>query len=75
MIKRLIHPLRSRKVRVAIATVAAAYAAQFGLDVSSEMILTILGVGMSLILGIAHEDSGRLRSESQPASAKNGADA
>jgi len=60
MMQRLMNPLRSRKVRVAIATVAAAYAAQFGLAVSEEVAMTILGVGVSLILGIAHEDSGRL---------------
>ena len=63
--ERLINPLRSRKTRVALATVLAAFAAEFGLDLSSELILTILGVGMSLILGIAHEDAGRKRALSQ----------
>ena len=63
MLTRLIRPLRSRKVRVALATVAAAYAAQFGLNVSQEVVMTILGVGVSLILGIAHEDSGRARAQ------------
>jgi len=43
---------------VALATVLAAYAAQAGLDVSEEMIHTVLGVGIALILGIAHEDAG-----------------
>ena len=57
--QRLVNPLRSRKTRVALATVLAAFAAEFGLGVSSELILAILGVGMSLILGIAHEDAGR----------------
>ncbi|MGQ9650857.1 MAG: hypothetical protein ACUVXJ_12160 [Phycisphaerae bacterium] len=51
-------PLVSRKVRVALATVLAAYAAECGLGVSEEMMLTILGVGAALILGIAHEDQG-----------------
>jgi urease accessory protein UreF len=55
------NPLRSRKTRVALATVLAAYAAEFGLDVSAEVVLTILGVGISLILGIAHEDNGQKR--------------
>lgn len=59
MFKRLFDPLRSRKVRVALATVIAAYLAQYGLGVSEELVLTILGVGVSLILGIAHEDAGR----------------
>jgi hypothetical protein len=59
ILHRLIQPLRSRKVRVALATVIAAYAAQLGLGVSEELVLTVLGVGASLILGIAHEDAGR----------------
>jgi len=52
-------PLRSRKVQVAVATVLAAYAVQAGLSVSEETVLSILGVGVALILGIAHEDAGR----------------
>jgi hypothetical protein len=57
---RWLGPLASRKVRVALATVLAAFAAQWGLNVSEELVFTILGVGASLILGIAHEDAGRL---------------
>jgi hypothetical protein len=57
--KSWIWPLRSRKVQVAVATVLAAYAAQAGLAVSEDVILTLLGVGVALILGIAHEDAGR----------------
>ena len=57
--RKLFNPLRSRKVRVALATVGAAFAAEYGLQVSEEMVVTILGVGVSLILGIAHEDAGR----------------
>jgi len=59
VVHRLIRPLASRKVRVALATVAAAFAAEFGWNVSDELIFTILGVGVALILGIAHEDAGR----------------
>ena len=55
----LTRPLKSRKVRVAVATVLAAYAAEAGWNVSEELLLTILGVGVALILGIAHEDNGR----------------
>ena len=58
LLQSVLSPLRSRKVRVALATVLAAYAAQAGLDVSEEMIHTVLGVGIALILGIAHEDAG-----------------
>lgn len=58
MLKRCVMPLASRKVRVALATVLAAYAAQYGLGLSEEVILTILSVGVALILGIAHEDHG-----------------
>lgn len=57
-IRRLAKPLASRKVRVALATVIAAYAAEYGLGVSEQVVFTILGVGAALILGIAHEDNG-----------------
>jgi len=52
-------PLRSRKTRVALVTILAAFAAEFGIDVSDELLLALVGVGASLILGIAHEDAGR----------------
>lgn len=59
--KRWFWPLRSRKVQVAIATVLAAYGLQFGWHVAEETVLTVLGVGVALILGIAHEDAGAKR--------------
>jgi hypothetical protein len=52
-------PLRSRKAQVALATIVVAYAAHVGLDLSEEVVTTVLGVGIALILGIAHEDAGR----------------
>ncbi len=52
-LRRMAAPLRSRKVRVALATVLAAYAAECGLEVSEEIVLTILGTGVAVILGIA----------------------
>jgi hypothetical protein len=52
-------PFRSRKVRVAIATVICAYAAEVGFQVSEELLVTILSCGVAIILGIAHEDHGR----------------
>lgn len=52
-------PLRSRKVRVALATVLSAIGAEYGLGVSEDVIHTVLGVGVALILGIAHEDAGK----------------
>ncbi len=58
-LRRLVDPLRSRKVRVAIATALGAVAAEWGLGVSDGVLLAIVGVGASLILGIAHEDAGR----------------
>ena len=58
-LRRIVMPLASRKVRVGLATVLAAYAAEYGIGVGEEMVLTILGVGVALILGIAHEDAGR----------------
>lgn len=57
-VKWLAWPLRSRKVHTAVATVVAAYLAHAGLEVSSEVIYGIVGIGASLILGIAHEDAG-----------------
>ncbi len=59
--QRWLWPLRSRKVQVAIATVLVAYAAQAGLMLSEETVVTVLSVGVALILGIAHEDAGRAR--------------
>ena len=56
---RLVAPLRSRKVRVALATAIGALIAEFGLHASSELTLALVGIGSSLILGIAHEDAGR----------------
>ena len=63
ILKRVIQPLRSRKVRVALVTVVAAYLADYGLNVSTEIIMTILGAGVSVILGIAHEDNGKTADE------------
>ena len=58
IVKRIVQPLKSRKVRVALATVIAAYAADYGLNVGTEILVTILSVGVAVILGIAHEDHG-----------------
>ena len=57
--ERLVRPLRSRKVRVALTTVVAAFAAEYGFDLSEEMTLTVVSMGVALVLGIAHEDAGR----------------
>jgi hypothetical protein len=57
--RRWFWPLVSRKVQTAVATVIAAYAVSAGLSLNEEMITTVLGVGVALILGIAHEDAGR----------------
>jgi len=61
--KKWLWPLRSRKVQVAVSTVLVAYAAQVGFVLSEDTVMTVLGVGVALILGIAHEDAGRGRSE------------
>jgi hypothetical protein len=42
-----------------LTTIIAAFAANWGFNVDEELVLTILGVGASLILGIAHEDAGK----------------
>jgi len=57
--RRWLWPLRSRKVQVALATILAAYAAQAGVVMNEETVTAVLGVGIALILGIAHEDAGR----------------
>ena len=49
-------------MQVALATIVGAYAAQAGFVLSQETVVTVLGVGVALILGIAHEDAGRGRS-------------
>ncbi|HOB76431.1 MAG TPA: hypothetical protein PKG54_18120 [Phycisphaerae bacterium] len=59
LLQRIFKPLASRKVRVALTTIITAFAAQYGLGVSEEMVLTMVSVGVALILGIAHEDAGR----------------
>ena len=58
-LRRIFGCLRSRKVRVALATFLAALLAEYGFHASEELLLTLLGLGASLILGIAHEDAGR----------------
>ena len=60
-LKKTWRPLESRKVRVALTTVIAAFASNWGFNVDEELVLTILGVGASLILGIAHEDTAKKR--------------
>ncbi|HOW17887.1 MAG TPA: hypothetical protein PLC79_02540 [Phycisphaerae bacterium] len=73
--RRLARPLESRKVRVGVATVLAAYAAEHGLACSEELVLTVLSVGVAIILGIAHEDAGKAESGSGfrgPGSAEGG---
>jgi len=65
MVERLVRPVGSRKVRVAVATVIAAFAAEWGWDVGEELVMTILGVGVALILGIAHEDAGKFRGQTK----------
>jgi len=58
-IARIFRPMASRKLRVALATILAAYAAEYGLGWTEEMLLTLVSVGVALILGIAHEDAGK----------------
>lgn len=59
-------PLASRKVRVALATVIGAYLATWWPDISTELVATILGVGVAVILGIAHEDNGQKSAGGSP---------
>ncbi len=59
--RRWFWPLRSRKVQVALATVLVAWAAEAGWVLDEQTVATVVGVGVALILGIAHEDAGRAR--------------
>ncbi|MHC5108457.1 MAG: hypothetical protein ACYTHJ_01095 [Planctomycetota bacterium] len=49
----------SRKVRIAAATIGVSIAAEFGLQIGHEFMLTIVGIAIALILAVAHEDSGQ----------------
>ncbi len=71
-IERLVRPLASRKVRVALVTLLAAYAAEYGLGCSEDMLLTVVSLGVALILGIAHEDAGRARASGSTQEAGGG---
>lgn len=57
-VMRVMQPLRSRKVRVAMVTIMAVYAAELGLEVNETTLLAIVTAGVSVILGIAIEDAG-----------------
>jgi len=57
-LSRIVQPLKSRKVRVAITTMVAALLAEYGLQVDENIVYGIVGVGVAIILGIAHEDNG-----------------
>jgi hypothetical protein len=57
--RRFLWPLASRKVQVALATVLVSFLAQAGFNASEETVATVIGVGVALILGIAHEDAGK----------------
>lgn len=59
-VRKVFRPLASRKVRVALASLVAAALAEYGLGVDEGLVYGILGLGAALILGIAHEDAGRL---------------
>ena len=49
-----------------LATVGAAFAAEYGLEVREDLVLTIVTIGSALILGIAHEDAGRASATAAP---------
>ena len=62
---RVVRPLASRKIRLAIATVAAAYVGK-RFDWSEEQIMTVLTVGTAVILGVAIEDHGTKTGQAPP---------
>lgn len=48
---------KSRKVQTAVVTLVVAIAAKLGLQLDPEAVLSIVGLGMIVILSIAHEDA------------------
>lgn len=56
--QKLMNPLRSRKVRVALATALAAFGAEWGLNIGDEKMYAIISLGFAVIVGIAIEDNG-----------------
>lgn len=58
MIKKWIPALKSRKVRISIATFVVATAAKWGLDLDTELVYAVVVLGVALITGIAIEDHG-----------------
>lgn len=66
-LNRVLNPLRSRKVRVIVASAIAAYSAAYGWEVSESVVLAILGIGVALAGMIAAEDAAlKLSGRSHP---------
>jgi hypothetical protein len=67
-LRRMLAPLKSRKVRTALTTVIVAYLGQRWSILDGPTVYVLLGVGVTLILGTALEDAGRKASgrEYQP---------
>jgi hypothetical protein len=61
--ERILWPLRSRKVQVAVATLVVGYLARRGLLLDTDTTILLVGVAVAIILGIAHEDSGAKRAK------------
>jgi hypothetical protein len=69
ILNRVINPLRSRKVRTALAGVIATYLVESGLDVTEGKVLTVLSVIVAMaavIGGTAVEDAGAKAAGKQP---------
>lgn len=64
--KQFLWPLRSRKAQVALVTVIASLVARLGFEVDNELLGIIVGLGVSLILGIAYEDAGKPKPPPEP---------
>jgi hypothetical protein len=57
-LRRIATPLRSRKVRIALATLGVYYFRERGYALSDDFMLAVLTLSASLILGTAIEDAG-----------------
>lgn len=73
ILRRFVAPLKSRKVRTALAAVFAAYFGQRWEFLDAPTIYVLLGVAVAFILGVAIEDAG-LKASGRSHNPPNGLD-
>lgn len=53
-VSRLLNPMKKSEVRVALATIVVAYAAEYGLGLSEGLVQTILALGIAALTGMSY---------------------